>query len=419
MPEPRPDARPSAAETSIVLGVETQIGLAIVRELGRAGVRVVAITTDAGSVGAASRHVDRVVCVTTLRSADTVRAVNEIAARHGRCSLITVSEANLHWLLQVQGDFDAAVRPALPPAAAFAVATDKDRTLRVAAGLGIDVPVTAQPLSFDELAAIAARFRYPAVLKWGTAGGHDLAALLDRYGLEHLKAEYVYSADELLAVGRRYAPLGCYPLIQEYCAGQGFGQFFFMHGGAAVRRFQHVRVAEWPPEGGFSSVCDAVPLSEHARLQERSIALLQAIGWDGVAMVEYRVDLARGRAVLMEINGRFWGSFPLAYHAGAGFALFAHRAALGLPLDNLPPPLAPLRCRMVATELKRLLRLVFRPGLVADRQFPIRPWRETLRFVADFFRPRVRYYVWSWDDPRPSWADLRNAVADRFGATHA
>lgn len=62
--------------------------------------------------------------------------------------------------------------------------------------------------------------------------------------------------------------------------------------------------------GGFSSVCDALPLSEHQALQAQSVALLRAIGWEGVAMVEYRFDPATGTAVLMEINGRFWGSYP-------------------------------------------------------------------------------------------------------------
>ncbi len=51
-----------------------------------------------------------------------------------------------------------------------------------------------------------------------------------------------------------------------------------MRNGEVLRRFQHTRIAEWPPEGGFSSVCDSVPLSEHRELQERSIALLRAIG---------------------------------------------------------------------------------------------------------------------------------------------
>lgn len=41
-------------------------------------------------------------------------------------------------------------------------------------------------------------------------------------------------------------------------------------------------------------------------------------------MVEYRFDSKSQRAVLMEINGRYWGSFPLAVHCRAGFAFLAY-----------------------------------------------------------------------------------------------
>jgi predicted ATP-grasp superfamily ATP-dependent carboligase len=130
-------------------------------------------------------------------------------------------------------------------------------------------------------------------------------------------------------------------------------------------------------------------------------------------MVEYRHDPATGRSVLMEINGRFWGSFPLAVASGAGFARFAHAAALGEPMPDLPAPRTDLRCRMVAAEIKRLLRLWLHPGLIADRTFSRRPTAETWRFIADFLRPRVRYYVWSLDDPLPSWRDLTNGLLRR------
>jgi predicted ATP-grasp superfamily ATP-dependent carboligase len=138
------------------------------------------------------------------------------------------------------------------------------------------------------------------------------------------------------------------------------------------------------------------------------VALLKAIGWEGCAMVEYRLDDRTGEAALMEINGRFWGSFPLAVHAGAGFASLAyHLQGVGkhpalLPLNES------LRCRMVATELKRLVRIVLQPGKIRDPFFRIRPGHELWRFVRDFFRPQTRYYLWDRNDPGPLLADLRN-----------
>lgn len=404
-----------AGTTSVVLGVETQIGLNIVRELGEAGAHVIAVTTNARSIGAASKFAREVIRVDALRGPQILQIINDVARRFGECTLLTVSEANIDWLLANRTQLAPGVRPVLPSAAAFRIVTNKDLTLKLASAVGIDVPFSEEPRSFEHFKSIAAKVSYPVVLKWGPSEGFDVAALLDRERLPLLKAEYAYDEAGLLAIGHRYQSIGCFPLIQEYCAGQGFGQFFYMHHGEAIRRFQHLRVAEWPPEGGFSSVCDVVPLAQHKDLQEKSIALLKSVGWSGVAMVEYRVDPNSGRARLMEINGRFWGSFPLAYHARAGFALLAHRDALGLSLEGLPPSSDRLRCRMVLTELKRLVRLLFQPSMVQDRQFRIRPARELFRFCADFVRPSVCYYVWSWRDPKPWFADMSNSIRKLIG----
>lgn len=392
----------------IVMGLETQIGLSILRELGRRGVRVVGVTHDARAIGLASRYLWRRVLVEAPRSAAMLDALRRLGAELGACPLITVSEANLLWL-HANRDALAPLRPVLPPRDALGIALDKSSTLAVARSLGMAVPRSGEGVTADALLAGCADLSFPVVLKWRDPSA--VSAALGRAGLPLLKAEYVHSAPALKAAIDRYLPVGCFPLVQEYCAGYGLGQFFYLHKGDVLRRFQHRRVAEWPPEGGFSCVCDALPLQAHVELQDKSIRLLQAIGWEGVAMVEYRFDPATGRAVLMEINGRFWGSYPLAMHSQAEFALLAYLLAAGRAAPDLPPPAQGVRCRMMLAETKRLLRIWLRPGLIPDPQFAIRPWPELARFVADFFRPGVRYYVWSLADPRPWLADFRNALA--------
>ncbi|MGQ5522092.1 carboxylate--amine ligase [Chitinimonas sp. PSY-7] len=391
----------------IVLGLETQIGLSLVRELGRAGIRVIGITQDPHAIGLQSRFLSEGLVVKTARSPELMETIRNLGELYGSCRLMAVAEVNLNWLSEHRGQFGK-VEPILPNAAALATVLDKQATLQTAQAVGIPIPQSVEPKSQDELAALAKQYPLPAVLKWKDP--NLIAPLLAQHRLSLIKAEYVYTAEALQAALSRYNAIGAWPLVQEYCGGYGLGQFFFMHEGQALRRFQHRRVAEWPPEGGFSSVCDALPLHEHADLQEKSIALLRAIGWEGVAMVEYRYDPVRQRAVLMEINGRFWGSYPLALYARADFALLSYQVGSNLPVSTLPAPRSDLRCRMVATELKRLVRICLQPGKIADRTFPIRPAAELARFITDFFRPGVRYYVWCWDDPKPFWADLTNLL---------
>ena len=242
-----------------VLGIETQIGLSLVRELGEAGVPVIGIATDADAIGLRSRfltHGEILRCPRTDRGLEELRALGE---RHGRGYLLTVSEANTSWLIDNRERLGL-ITPLLPSKEAFAIVLDKARTLAAAEAVGLDVPKSACPASWDEVGELARSFRFPAVLKWSDPNA--VAPALHAKGIELIKAEYVYTADEFLRAAERYRPVGAWPLVQEYCAGVGLGQFFFMHRGKAVRRFQHLRVAEWPPEGGFSSVCDAVPLDQ-------------------------------------------------------------------------------------------------------------------------------------------------------------
>ena len=391
----------------IVLGLETQIGLGIVRELGRAGVPVYGIAQEPHAIGLYSRYLTRGLVVLEPRSEALIRTIRTLGEELGDCCLLAVSEANLTWLATHRNHFGR-VRPIAPSQAALEIVLNKQLTLQIARGVGIHVPATAEPTNWAELEALADTYQYPAVLKWKDPAA--VAQALDVLGLPMIKAEYVYSAAELKAAGVRYKSIGQWPLVQQYCAGYGLGQFFYMHDGECIRRFQHKRVAEWPPEGGFSSVCDSIPLSLHMELQEQSVALLKAIQWEGVAMVEYRYDPLSGKAVLMEINGRFWGSFPLAVECGAGFALIAYSIESGLGNPSLPAPKANMRCRMVATEIKRLIRIVIQPRLIADRSFEVRKMSELVRFFADYFRPGVSYYVGAVADPKPLFADLANLV---------
>lgn len=394
----------------IVLGLETQIGLGIVRELGRAGVPVIGITHAAHAMGLKSRYLFRRLVVGAPRSEELVEVLRALGEEFGDVPLITVAEANLNWLIANRHRLGR-VRPILPSQEAMSVVLDKQRTLALADFVGIHTPRTLAPDSLADVERDAPRLAYPVVLKWKDP--NLIGPVLAKHGIPMEKAEFARDAAQLLAICRRYGPVGAWPLIQEYCPGVGLGQFFYIRQGEALRRFQHVRVAEWPPEGGFSSVCDSLSLAEHVDLQEQSIALLRAVGWEGVAMVEYRYDPKTRRAVLMEINGRYWGSFPLAVHCRAGFARLAYSVQGRGELPQLEPAISGIRCRMVGTEVKRLFRILFQRGKIKDPFFVISPMREVLRFAADFFRPNVRYYLWSLDDPAPFFTDLANMIFRR------
>jgi predicted ATP-grasp superfamily ATP-dependent carboligase len=72
---------------------------------------------------------------------------------------------------------------------------------------------------------------------------------------------------------------------------------------------------------------ESVPLDP--QLVDRGLRLLRDLGWQGVAMLEFKTDSRTGRPYLMEINGRLWGSLQLAVDAGVDFPALLVSCALG------------------------------------------------------------------------------------------
>lgn len=392
---------------AVVLGIDTPIGLSIIRDLGSRGVAVTGLGRHARSLGMASRFLHQ-----GLVRADTEQAlINQLIALSealGPACLFAVSESDIE-LLNRHRPRLSAYRLLLPDAARMQCVLNKEQTYAAAVRVGIAVPRTEQPTSIAHVEEFSASLCYPVVLKWSNPNQAQFA--LRAAGLALDKTHYCDNREELLAYLRPYEAVNIYPLVQEYCPGYGLGQFILMHDGQPRYTFQHRRVHEWPPEGGFSSLCESVSAEAHPELLARSVALLKELRWEGVAMVEYRHDPRSGRSALMEINGRYWGSLPLARHAGAAFPWFAYLTmGLGRPVDHRGYR-SGLRCRFMIPETKRLLRILFAREKIADKTLHFSPLRELCTYLMDFVRADSRYYVFEWRDPAPFFADLRQMAA--------
>ncbi len=383
---------------AIVLGIDNAIGLTVVRELGQHGVRVHGITGNPqSSIGAASRYCRQ---VHARPQGPAARWLPELIAQTGAQAVLAISETDLIDLSQLPpriGECHILV----PRPDRLADVLDKRRTLDIAKAAGISIPATWQPIAGEDFAARVQEQAYPLIAKW--ANPPAVIPLLDQAGLEWLKTEYIHTPGELGSLLARYAPIGQWPLIQQYCSGVGVGQMLYVYDGRATLRFQHRRLHEWPPEGGVSTNCRAEPFGRHAAQMDLSEKLLRALDWQGQAMVEYRYDQVQDRYWLMEVNGRFWGSLPLAHHCGAHFAWEAYRRHVLVRGDAAPAPRDDLKARYMVPESKRLLRVLLAQDRIEDPFFEPTPWRDLRDYIASFADPRSRYYVFSRSDWRP-WA---------------
>ena len=387
---------------AVVVGIDTPIGLAIIRDLGARGVKVIGIARAPNAIGLSSRFLSQ-----GLLRADgaegLIHQLVDLVQTLGDACLFAISESDIE-LLNRHRTRLAGYRFMFADSARMERVLNKEQTCAAAASVGIRVPRTEQIEELSDAAILSAALHYPVILKWSNP--NEVVKTLSSAGLPLDKAHYCHSDAELIAYLAQYEKVGIYPLIQEYCSGFGLAQMILMHEGRAVYTFQHQRLHEWPPEGGFSTLCMSIGPAQHSMLMARSIALLQTLDWDGVAMVEYRHDPASGESAFMEINGRFWGSLPLACHAGATFPWFAYQLAALHKADIQNAYINGVRCRFMIPETKRLLRILFQQGAIVDRRLKFSRRREMASYLLEFLRPSRCYYVFQWHDPKPLLSDM-------------
>jgi predicted ATP-grasp superfamily ATP-dependent carboligase len=199
--------------------------------------------------------------------------------------------------------------------ATYTIARDKRRTLQAAAGLGVPAPRTWWFTSVEEFRARREEIELPVVLKPRSASGSRGV----RYVRSTAQLEAAY-----VALDGRYPQ----PLVQEWIppGGETYGVELLLDHGEVVAEFVHRRLREYPVAGGPSTLRESV---HDKALVDQAARLLGAIGWHGVAMVEFKVDPRDGVPRLMEINAKFWGSIALPILCGVNFPLLLYRLARG------------------------------------------------------------------------------------------
>lgn len=385
----------------LIFGIDSPIGLTLIRELGQHGVTVYGIGQSRRAIGLYSRYLEKAYVFSDSRQ-QLVSFVSQIASRHHISYLLTVAENDILFFNQHRHELDN-LQFLFADTASLSIVLDKEKTCAIAREFGIDTPLSFSIKAIEELDTVLQHIQYPVILKWRNPS--DIFPLLSKFHISFLKTEYCYNVDSLYSSLNRYVTLGQFPMIQSFCPGYGLGQMIFMHNKEPLLIFQHRRLHEWPPEGGVSSLCESLAPTEHQSVLEKSIELLQRIAWEGAAMVEYRFDPVTQQAVLMEINGRFWGSLPLAYHANAPFAWYTYSVLGKGIMPRARPYRAGIRCVYTIPELKRLAVILFRPDLIQNKTLRFSKLKEICSLLGTFFNPRQKYYIFSLNDPIPAVMD--------------
>jgi predicted ATP-grasp superfamily ATP-dependent carboligase len=273
-------------------------------------------------------------------------------------------------------------------------AFDKQETTRVARSLRVDVPVTTTVASDADLHACEASLRYPVVMKPRSSQEIVGAAVRTTGG-----PLYARDARELRAAWADVSRRSASALVQEYVEGTGIGYFALMRHGELRAEFAHRRIRDVRPTGSGSSL--RASIAPPPRVRDAALAILSALGWHGVAMVEFRVR-ADGTPVFLEVNGRFWNSLALPIHAGVNFP-----ALLALLAENGDLPVTTtyregVQCRWLLGDARHLVEVLRGAPPSFPGAFPAR-----LSTIAAVLTPRAgtHHDNFEWRDPLPELGD--------------
>jgi D-aspartate ligase len=385
------------AQAAIVLGTEVN-GIAVIRSLGRLGVRCAAIRAPTrGDHTARSRYLAFTHSVTRdATDEELLSAVRAAATRlggNGPTVLMPTTDRYAEFLSRNLGALADGFFPCCPDPATADAFLDKWKTAQVCLDNGILIPKTACPTTADTLASAGAEMRYPVIVKprytYGTDFPGKNAIIDDATGLVRF-----FGAGSLLGkcVIQEIIPSGDGDILVTATYSGKDGRVRAIYSGRKIRQFL--------PD--YGATCFGVS-ERHPALEDASRRFLDNLGYRGFAALEFSRSRADGRAYFLELNTRTYYHNQLFADAGVDLTQIAY-----LDLTRHHPTAVPGQ----PTQEDGIVWLDFRRDFQSMRikrragRITIGQWLRSIATARSFA-------IWNWRDPFPfacacawRWADM-------------
>jgi predicted ATP-grasp superfamily ATP-dependent carboligase len=330
-------------------------GLAAIRSLGRAGIRVLAVDHRPSALGFRSKYAEPLLSPDPFE--DEHRFVNVIRAL-GEVVVFPTHDDSLNAIARYADDLQ--VLTPFPSWDLLEHVQSKRTQLERAAAAGVDVP-TAEPGTF------------PVIVKPDRS-----VEFKRRHRRQAFRCETPAELDDALA---KTAEFGA--IVQEFVPGGDDTLYtvgsYLDRDGEPLGIFCGRKLRQTPPGIGTCRVGEAVWVQE---VVDSALRLLSAFDYHGISQVEFKRDARDGRFKLMEINARLWQWHGLATACGVDIPRIAYADLVG----DQPP-----RARMNGGGKRWAITLL--PG---ERPAPQRPPYVDAVFAAD--------------DPKPALVHLARVV---------
>jgi protein-tyrosine-phosphatase/predicted ATP-grasp superfamily ATP-dependent carboligase len=386
----------------LIIGDDTRSFLACVRSLGRQGIEVHAAPYTLDAPALQSRYIRKVHLLPYyLDGGDKwLTAMQDLLNAEQFDMVLPCEERGLLPLYVHQAALPPRTRLAIPDAAALDAFFDKVNTRDLATRCGVPVPTGQVWQQGSSIAQLQSALGFPMVVKYRQS--YSLPDLYLRTQVRMLDTP----ADVLQWIDRHQpAPNTVY--FEQVVPGIGLGVSVLCHQGQVLQAFEHHRANEL---SGSSYYRKSMPLVA-ARLDAVK-RMAAAISYTGLAMFEFKLDTHTGNWVLLEVNGRPWGSLPLPVAWGVDFP---YRLYQLLCLQQVTAPVPYPTGRFNRNLIGDIWQMRLRVSQLAGQ--PVQLVVALLRWLAGFGRIlilRERQDALVLDDPQPAWAEITQFVRQRL-----
>ena len=368
-------------------------GLGIARSLGERGVRVIGLTSQHRVFGNFTRHAKVIFSPDSRNEPEALAAFLVRLGRDlgGRAIIYPTRDDDVVFLDRHRQELEPYFSPVIAGSEALEASLNKWNTFQAARRAGVATPGAWMVESAGDLERAARETRYPCVLKplsahhWRQGANWELVGARKAIGIAseaELRAEYL----EIARADKR-------ALVQEMVPGGDdcllIAAGYMDRQGRWAAGFNTQKVVQIPE--GFGTGC-IVQCVDRPELFERTARLLAAIGYTGIAEVEYKWDAGDQEYKLIEINPRPWDQHRLGNACGVELMYLAYCDHAGLPIPETPRPVVGHKWIAEDAFVTAAIRSFGRskPGL------------KTLLRLA---RGKRIYAIWSAGDPLPSIMD--------------
>ncbi len=378
---PSVDLMPTAA---LVLGSDYR-ALGLVRSLGRRGVPVHVLAFGDDRLATYSRYARSTSAWPEDGEERQLLLLEELAGTGHRWAIFPSADESAAFVARNHEFLSRSFHLTTPRWEVLRWAYDKRRTYELAAAAGVEYPVTVYPRDRAHVERLPIRF--PVVLKPTV-----------KPEINRLTAEKAWRVDNRESLLVRYDE-ACQLvepstlMVQEVVEGGGDAQLAYaalVESGVVLHSLVARRTRQYPADFGRASTF--VETIEDPGIDEPSRRLLESAGFTGMIEVEYKVEPASGRPLLLDMNPRVWGWQSLCARAGVDFPWLQWLQLCG----EEPPvtrPRAGVRWLRLSTDLPMAIKEI------CSRRLSLRAYLKSLR-------PPHERAVFAPDDPVPGLMEL-------------